>query len=91
LDAEEHGRGHGRVVVAFGAKRREASLRVLGVDGAGRADVVTNVDERRFRNRGRTVVVDDRQQLEAGVSKLGKEIDALKVSLKSKPKLLALL
>jgi pimeloyl-ACP methyl ester carboxylesterase len=40
---------------------------------------------------GNDIPANDRQQLEAGVSKLGKEIDALKVSLKSKPNLLALL
>jgi hypothetical protein len=40
---------------------------------------------------GNDISQNDRQQLEAGVSKLGKEIDALKVSLKSKPNLLALL
>ncbi len=61
LDAEEHRRGHGRIVIAFGAEGREAALRVLGINRTSRPDVVTNVDERRFRHRRRTVVIDDRE------------------------------
>lgn len=40
---------------------------------------------------GNEIPVGDRKQLEEGVAKLGKEIDALKVSLKPRPNLLALL